>query len=72
MRTALVTSTLLASLVCAKAAHAQEFEYNPPGTLTAGSGEGRFDETVYAPNMRFPIEADVPPTSNSQVWGVGG
>jgi hypothetical protein len=71
MRTALVTSTLLASLVCAKAAHAQEFEYNPPGTLTAGSGEGRFDETVYAPNMRFPIE-ETPAFLNSQVWGVGG
>ena len=46
---ALLAPALLASSLWASGALAQEFEYNPPGTLTAGSGQGRFDETVYAP-----------------------
>lgn len=49
----------------------EPFEYDPPGALVPGSGEGRFDETVYAPGMRFPIE-EGPAFANSQVWGVGG
>jgi murein DD-endopeptidase MepM/ murein hydrolase activator NlpD len=61
-----------AALLAATPALAQEpFTYNPPGLLTDGSGEGRFDEEVYAPGMRFPIEA-VPAFLNSQVWGYGG
>ncbi|MEE2788301.1 MAG: peptidoglycan DD-metalloendopeptidase family protein [Myxococcota bacterium] len=52
-------------------AHGQPFEYNPPGQLVDGSGQGRVDEQVYAPNMRFPIE-DAPAFANSQVWGIGG
>jgi hypothetical protein len=50
---------------------AEPFSYNPPGMLTAGSGEGRFDEGVYAPGMRFPIETGLA-FLNSQVWGHGG
>lgn len=52
-------------------ASAQEFSFNPPGTLTSGSGSGRFDEHVYAPNMRYPVE-ETPSFANSQVWGHGG
>jgi murein DD-endopeptidase MepM/ murein hydrolase activator NlpD len=50
---------------------AEPFSYNPPGVLTPGSGDGRFDEHVYAPGMRFPIEQG-PAFLNSQVWGHGG
>ena len=50
---------------------ASDFTYNPPGQLAAGSGRGRVDETVYVPEMRFPIEV-APAYPNSQVWGVGG
>lgn len=49
----------------------EPFSYNPPGMLAPGSGEGRFDEMVYAPGMRFPLEAG-PAYLNSQVWGHGG
>ena len=52
-------------------ARAQDFSYAPPGELVAGSGSGRVDNNVYAPGMRFPIEA-APAFANSQVWGVGG
>jgi MYXO-CTERM domain-containing protein len=48
-----------------------DFSYNPPGVLVPGSGEGRVDEKVYAPAMRFPIE-EGPAFANSQVWGIGG
>ena len=59
-------------LVPAAAVAAPEpFEYDPPGVLVPGSGQGRVDETVYAPGMRFPIE-EGPAFANSQVWGVGG
>lgn len=53
------------------AAGGEPFEYMPPGDLVAGSGQGRVDETVYAPGMRFPIETG-PAFANSQVWGNGG
>ncbi len=47
------------------------FSYHPPGALVAGSGDGAVDETVYAPDMVFPIdEADAFP--QSMVWGFGG
>jgi hypothetical protein len=56
-------------------ASAQGFTYNPPGTLvtvgTTESGEGRVDDTVYAPGIRFPIEL-APAYANSQVYGHGG
>jgi murein DD-endopeptidase MepM/ murein hydrolase activator NlpD len=50
---------------------ADPFTYEPPGQLVPGSGQGRADETVYAPNIRFPIETG-PAFANSQVWGHGG
>ncbi|MEX1364399.1 MAG: M23 family metallopeptidase [Nannocystaceae bacterium] len=49
----------------------EPFEFMPPGQLTPGSGSGRFDENVYAPGMRFPMESG-PAFANSQVWGYGG
>lgn len=52
-------------------AWADEFTYEPPGELQAGSGEGREDDTIYAPGLRFPLETG-PAYANSQVWGNGG
>ncbi len=62
----------LATLAVASAAlAAPEFSYDPPGKLVAGSGKGRVDMNVYAPDMRFPMESG-PAYANSQVWGHGG
>lgn len=62
----------LAALLLSTAALAQEpFRYLPPGDLPAGSGQGRFDERVYVPGMRYPIE-EAPSFPNSQVYGNGG
>lgn len=66
-----LTASTLAILLLAPAARAEDFTYAPPGDLVPGSGEGRVDNNVYAPAMRFPIEA-APAFANSQVWGVGG
>lgn len=55
----------------ARAGGPEPFEYAPPGQLVPGSGQGRVDETVYVPGMRFPIEQG-PAFANSQVWGTGG
>jgi murein DD-endopeptidase MepM/ murein hydrolase activator NlpD len=55
----------------AAAAGGATFSYDPPGELVPGSGEGRFDENVYAPGMRFPLESGEA-YLNSQVWGRGG
>ena len=52
-------------------ASAQDPFYTPPGELVPGSGDGRVDEKVYEPGMRFPIK-EGPAYPNSQVWGVGG
>lgn len=60
---------LLLALVPATAA--AQWSYRPPGELVAGSGDGREDDTVYAPGIRFPIES-APAYANSQVWGRGG
>jgi murein DD-endopeptidase MepM/ murein hydrolase activator NlpD len=49
----------------------QSAYYCAPGHLAPGSGNGDADNTVWAPNIRFPIEA-APAYANSQVWGVGG
>ncbi|MFN3200175.1 MAG: peptidoglycan DD-metalloendopeptidase family protein [Bradymonadia bacterium] len=63
---------IVALMMCvASTAHGQAFEYNPPGQLHPGSGQGRVDEQVYVPGMRFPIE-EAPAFANSQVWGRGG
>jgi murein DD-endopeptidase MepM/ murein hydrolase activator NlpD len=59
---------LALSLVVTPAA---AFDYLPPGDLIPGSGDGRVDETVYAPDMRFPVE-NAPAFANSQVYNPGG
>lgn len=61
----------LAFVLIAPAALADPFEYHPPGQLVSGSGQGRADETIYAPELRFPVEI-APAFLNSQVWGKGG
>lgn len=61
----------LAALLVSTSAAAADFTYRPPGELVPGSGKGRVDTKVYAPGMRFPIEA-APAFANSQVWGAGG
>lgn len=73
MRRALGLSALVivAALALEGRALAQDFTYHPPGDLLSGSGEGRVDETVYAPGMRFPIK-DTPSFANSQVYMHGG
>jgi len=49
----------------------EAFSYLPPGDLIAGSGEGRVDDTNYAPGIRFPME--LPRAfANSQVYNPGG
>ena len=60
-----------ASVTLAVDAAAQPFSYLPPGDLIAGSGDGRADDFVYAPGMRFPI-AQAPAYANSQVYMHGG
>lgn len=47
------------------------FRHDPPGALPPGSGVGASDQTIWAPNMRFPM-AEAPAFANSQVYGVGG
>ncbi|MCB9566558.1 MAG: hypothetical protein H6710_04985 [Myxococcales bacterium] len=66
-------STLVAALalLAPSVAAAAEPFYSPPGELVAGSGEGRKDEKVYSPGMRFPIE-NGPAYPGSQVYGIGG
>lgn len=49
----------------------ETFTFLPPGDLVSGSGEGRVDDTIYAPGIRFPLE-NAPSYPNSQVYGVGG
>lgn len=48
-----------------------KFQYFPPGNLITGSGIGTPDETVYAPDMVFPVK-DAPAYPQSQVWRFGG
>lgn len=73
-RRALESAALAVALLgpgVATAGSPEPFEFLPPGDLAPGSGQGRYDETVYVPGMRFPIE-DGPAFANSQVWGNGG
>ncbi|WP_437809058.1 M23 family metallopeptidase [Sorangium sp. So ce1078] len=65
----LVAAAALALLPTAAAA--DPFSYHPAGELVPGSGEGRADEVVYAPAMRFPLE-EGPAFANSQVYSKGG
>ncbi|GAB5457934.1 MAG: hypothetical protein Hens3KO_09640 [Henriciella sp.] len=48
-----------------------KFQYYAPGSLTPGSGIGAPDDTVYAPEMIFPIKS-APAFPQSQVWRYGG
>ena len=59
------------ALALSFAAPAMALDYNAPGDLVSGSGTGVTDTTVYAPDMRFPMEA-TPAFANSQVYGHGG
>jgi murein DD-endopeptidase MepM/ murein hydrolase activator NlpD len=49
----------------------KEFTYHAPGELPAGTGTGVRTNTIFAPGMRYPIEA-APAYPNSQVYGRGG
>lgn len=64
---ALLTTTALAMPLGAEG----EFTFEPPGELVSDSGDGRTDETIYVPGMRFPLESG-PAFANSQVYGRGG
>jgi murein DD-endopeptidase MepM/ murein hydrolase activator NlpD len=68
---AVTTAASAADAGVADAGATGPFSYDPPGQLVAGSGKGRVDMNVYAPNMRFPMESG-PAFANSQVWGHGG
>jgi murein DD-endopeptidase MepM/ murein hydrolase activator NlpD len=48
-----------------------DFPHKPAGQLLPRSGRGRRDTTVYAPDIRFPLE-NKPDFANSQVWNPGG
>ncbi|MEO1189004.1 MAG: M23 family metallopeptidase, partial [Pseudomonadota bacterium] len=48
-----------------------KFDYYAPGDLMPGSGFGREDFTIYAPDMVFPIKS-APTFLNSQVYRPGG
>ncbi len=50
---------------------AAPWSYDDPGVLEPNSGQGREDWMVYAPGMRFPMEAG-PAFANSQVYRPGG
>lgn len=71
MKNAMVLMVLLLGLGLSPAEGFANFTYNPAGQLVPGSGQGRVDEVVYKPGMRFPLEAG-PAYANSQVWGRGG
>ena len=63
--TAALALTLLVTVARAQLAYA------PPGQLQQAGGRGRVDPMVYAPEIRFPLEA-APAYLNSQVYGAGG
>lgn len=48
-----------------------KFEYFAAGNLIPGTGTGRVDETIYAPNMVFPIKS-APTWPQSMVYRLGG
>lgn len=50
---------------------AQQFTYDPPGTLEPNSGTGRTGSKIFVPGLRFPIEK-APAFANSQVYRKGG
>src|SRR4051812_3253037 len=49
------------------------FSVNPPGSIKDGYGTGARDYTLYAPSIRFPIDATKTiATPNSQLRNPGG
>lgn len=58
-------------MILALAAFAQDFSYNPAGTLQSPGTAGDTSARVWVPDMRFPLEAG-PAYANSQVYGHGG
>lgn len=48
-----------------------KFEYYAPGDLIPGTGNGRIDNLVYAPDMVFPIKS-APTWPQSMVYRLGG
>ena len=60
-----------ALLLVPSAARAADFTYDPPGVLVKGSGKGRVDTNIYAPDILFPMK-EGEAFANSQVWGHGG
>lgn len=48
-----------------------KFQYHAPGDLIPGTGTGRGDDTVYAPDMLFPIKT-APTWPQSMVYRLGG
>lgn len=68
--------SLLASLAWAQPTmdmrpEEQAFTFEAAGDLVEDSGEGRADQTIYVPGLRFPMER-APAYLNSQVHGRGG
>lgn len=47
------------------------FQYRPAGDLIPGSGTGTPDDTIYAPDILFPVK-DAPAYPQSMVWRFGG
>lgn len=47
------------------------FSYYPAGNILPGSGQGSPDDTIFAPDMLFPVES-APTIVNSQVFLPGG
>lgn len=47
------------------------FAFRPGGELVASSGTGVSSTTIFAPNIRFPVDK-APAYLNSQVYGIGG
>ena len=50
---------------------ASSFTFNPPGSAHATGGRSFTDQTIFVPDMRFPI-AEPDAFANSQVYGRGG
>ena len=71
MRYLIPTLSAVILLASASSAAAAGFTYQPPGDLEETNKDGRVDDQVYVPNMRYPIE-NAPSYANSQVWGHGG
>lgn len=65
-----LVSALFVMLAFAPSASAEDFTHLPPGDLIPGSGTGRVDEKLYAPELLFPIEGKA--YANSQVYMTGG